>query len=324
LPHKDFSEHSIKPQLLIVHDPTEFDAFQDFPRCSSNNELLNEFLFREHPESELLRIQHLNFVESLKKHVAVKYLSEILGHTNLPIYEKFLRKNPNHMYVHDAIITIPWIPDGYILGNMKREIRSKEPVVLARLADILGLNEIIKIPSELFLEGGDVMPFCYCDKKTFLMGYGPRTSLETLYFLRETLVMDGTIDEIIGFRLAEWRLNIDGCFFPVSNQIIVSNLESILEGILLGRDYTRMINPIEYFKALGFVVVEATREESYLLQACNFVCLDRGKLAAYNMTERINNILRDKGLEVIGIEGDQLVKGNGGPHCMTRPVYKGN
>jgi N-dimethylarginine dimethylaminohydrolase len=322
MPERDFSEYSIKPELLIVHDPTEFDAFQGFSECRGDDDLLGKFLFRERPDAGRAHAQHVKFVESLKKHVEVKYLAEILGNSHLPIYEKFLRKNPNHMYTHDAIITIPWVPDGYILANMRKEIRRNEPAVLAKVAEILGLNEILTIPSHLYLEGGDVMPFCYGGKRALLMGYGPRTSIETLYFLREILVTDGIVDEIVGFKLAEWRLNLDGCFFPVSDRMIVSNPGSMLEGILLGRDYTRQINPIEYFRGLGFVIVEATREESYQLQACNFVCLEKGKLAAYNMTERINNILRDRGLEVIGIEGDQLVKGNGGPHCMTRPVYK--
>lgn len=324
LPDKDLSEHSVKPELLIVHDPTAFDAFQGFSECRGDDDLLGKFLFRERPDADRAHAQHVKFVESLKKHVEVKYLAEILGSSRLPIYETFLRKNPNHMYTHDAIITIPWVPDGYIPANMRKEIRRKERVVLAKVAENLGLKEILTIPSHLYLEGGDVMPLCYGGKRALLMGYGPRTSMGTLYFLRETLVTDGIVDEIVGFKLAEWRLNIDGCFFPVSDRIIVSHVGSILEGILLGRHNVRKISPIDYFKALGFVIIEATRNESYQLQACNFVCLDRGRLAAYNMTNRINNLLRDKGLEVIGIEGDQLVMGNGGPHCMTRPVYKRN
>jgi arginine deiminase len=40
------------------------------------------------------------------------------------------------------------------------------------------------------------------------------------------------------------------------------------------------------------------------------------------MTDRINDLLRGAGLDIIGMDGDELVKGNGGPHCMTRPVYR--
>ncbi|MGB7293636.1 MAG: arginine deiminase family protein [Thermodesulfobacteriota bacterium] len=93
---------------------------------------------------------------------------------------------------------------------------------------------------------------------------------------------------------------------------------------MLSRHSVRKIRPIDYFKEIRFVVIEATRDKSCLVEACNFVCLGQVKLAAYNMTERINNMLRDKGLEIIGIAGDQLVKANGGPRCMTRPVYGNN
>jgi N-dimethylarginine dimethylaminohydrolase len=81
------------------------------------------------------------------------------------------------------------------------------------------------------------------------------------------------------------------------------------------------LDPLPYFKDHGFEIIEATKEESYFQQACNFVCLGTKKLVAYNMTERINEALRTRSFEVIGIEGDELVKGNGGPHCMTRPFY---
>jgi N-dimethylarginine dimethylaminohydrolase len=145
--------------------------------------------------------------------------------------------------------------------------------------------------------------------------------METLFFLRETLIADGLLDEIIGFQLAQWRLNIDGCFFPVSGRVAVAQADSIVHGVVLGRDYTHEISPLEFFRRLGFVIVESDREESYLKQSCNFACLGAGTFVAYAMTDRINNILRAEGLEIIGIEGDELVKGNGGPHCMTRPVY---
>jgi N-dimethylarginine dimethylaminohydrolase len=315
------SEYRVEPRMLIVHDPTDFGAFRDFASATDSEQLLTKFLFREPPDVERLREQHRDFVTALRQHVEVRYLAEILGGSDLRLYETYLRNNPNYLYTHDALVTLPWAPGGYILGNMKEAVRRDEPVVLARVADRLGLKEIIKIPSHLYLEGGDVMPFCCGGKRALLMGYGPRTSKETLFFLRDTLISDGIVDEIVGFQLAEWRLNIDGCFFPVSDGIAVAQPESIVDGVLLGRDYTEKIRPLEFFQRLGFVIVEATREESYFKQACNFVCLGRGAFAAYGITERINNILRAEGLRIIAIAGDELVKGNGGPHCMTRPIY---
>jgi N-dimethylarginine dimethylaminohydrolase len=155
-----------------------------------------------------------------------------------------------------------------------------------------------------------------------LVGYGPRTSEGTLHYLRETLVRDGLVDEIVGIHLAPWRLNIDGCFFPVSGNTIVTNRDSVLDGVVLDGRGTRSIDPFTWFPDHGFGLVEVTREESFFQQVCNFACLGANRVVAYGMNERVNNILRDRGLEVRSVPGDQLVKGNGGPHCMTRPIFR--
>jgi N-dimethylarginine dimethylaminohydrolase len=319
---ENFSEYSVKPELIIVHDPTEFGAFGDFSSVPDDRALLSKFLFRAQPNVDALHAQHAGFVEVLRQNLTVTYLTDILGKSQLPSFRDYFIANANHMFTHDALITLPWIPDGYILANMKKPIRQTEPEVMRKIAELLELKEIMKMPPELYLEGGDVIPFCYDNKKVLLIGYGPRTSLESLYFLRQTLVKERMVDEIIGFKLADWRLNIDGCFFPVSRDLAVSHRESILGGIFLGADYSQEINPLAFFKMLGFAIIEATRDESYYMQACNFVCLGANRFVAYNITDRINAILRTHGLKINGVHGDQLVKGNGGPHCMTRPVYR--
>ena len=317
----NLSEYRIKPELVIVHDPTAFGAFERFPSFAGEK-LLNKFLFRDHPCIEAVQAQHRNFVAELEKRVRVAYLADILLNTHAASYNGHFAVNPNYLFTRDALITVPWIPDGYILGRMRKEPRMGEPAVMETVARLLGLWEIVSIPSNLFLEGGDVIPIVLGGKKVFVMGYGPRTSKETLEFFRRTLVRDGVIDEIIGFEIAPWRLNVDGCFFPLGESIAVAQRDSIVGGVLLGWDYSDEIDPLSHFEQYGFTVIEVTKEESYLQQACNFACLGEGTFIAYNMTERINDALRARGLEIISVPGTELVKGNGGPHCMARPVYK--
>jgi N-dimethylarginine dimethylaminohydrolase len=321
MPFHDLSEHGVTPDLLIVHDPTEFDAFRNFSSARTSDDLLKRFLFRDHAHVEQYHEQHTQFVRTLRTHVQTKYLSELLDQPDLSVHEKFLQDNPNHVFTHDAILTIPWIPKGYFLGNMKMQLRQHEPQILAKVAEKLGLKELVKIPPHHYLEGGDVIPFCDDDKKMLLIGFGPRTSRDTLVFLRDTLIKNGMIDEILGFQLASWRINLDGCFFPVSRDVAVCHRESIIGGVRLQEGDIEEINPLEYLQKSGMQFIEATKEESFRWQACNFVCLGQNRLVAYNMTNRINDILRSHGLVVIGIPGNQLVKGNGGPHCMTRPIY---
>ena len=319
VPSSDQSEHCVEPDLLLVHDPTEFGALDHLP--TDSGQLLQDFLFRDRPDIERFREQHSQLVDALRRHAKVVYLSELLNASEFSGTAYSLRANPNHVYTHDSMITIPWIANGYIPGNMTKDVRRAEPAVLADVAGRLGLTEITRLPPQLYLEGGDVMPFCYAGKRALLIGYGPRTSQESLVYLRDALMQDDLIDEIIGFALAPWRLNLDGCFFPVTDSLAVCHRDSILTGVQLGPDSRRDIKPIEFFEELGFTIVDATREESYMNQACNFVCLGRKTLVAYGMTDRINSVLRGHGLNVISVDGSELVKGNGGPHCMTRPVY---
>jgi len=317
----DMSEHRVTPDLIIVHNPCEFEGFQHFTSANTSDELLEQFLFRDHIDVEHYHDQHTQFVSTLTNHVQTKYLSEILDPTELSSCRASFQNNPNHVFTHDALLTIPWLPNRFILGNMKKPLRRQEAHVLKKMGEKLGLEELVSIPPHLYLEGGDVIPFCYDGKRVLLIGYGPRTSRDTLVLLRETLIKDGKVDEIIGFHLADWRINLDGCFFPVSRNLAVCNPESLVGGMRFQKETVETINPLEYLQKHGMKFIEATKEESYRWQACNFVCLGNNRLIAYNMTERINGILRGHGLEVVSIPGDQLVKGNGGPHCMTRPVY---
>lgn len=318
----DLSEYCVRPKRLLVHDPTIFNAFRRFSSMSSPEELGQRFGFRDFPDVQRLHDQHTQLVTMLNKHVRVTYVSEVLTDSDLRACKEHFTNNPNHLFTRDAMVTIPWVPDGYLLCNMKLPCRRSEPEVLARVAHNLGLREIIKVPPHMFVEGGDIFPLNYDNKRVLLMGYGPRTSLTALLFLRDNLVRDGLIDEIIGIELAPWRINLDGCFFPVSRKLIVCNPESVYDGVRLEKHRSVRISPLDYFAEQGFTMVKATKEESYHMQACNFACLDRDRLVAYGITDRVNNILREHGLEVATFPGDQLVQGNGGPHCMTRPIYK--
>ena len=318
---EDLSEYCVAPELFIVHDPTPFDAFRQFQKITSQAELLTTSLFREQPNAGLLRAQHAAFVDTLRGHVSVAYLADILGASPPSSLASEFSQNPNYVFSHDALVTLPWVPDGFVRASMKQPLRRKEPRLLAKAAEILGLKEILRMPEHLFLEGGDVFPICHSGLRALLLGFGPRTSEQTAFFLRDTLILDGVIDQIIAVRIAPWRLNIDGCFFPVSGNTIVCNPDSVLDGIVIGADYTYPIQPLDFFRELGFSFVEATKDESFFQQACNFACLGSGDLVAYSMTTTINDALRLRGLSIMDVQGSELVKGNGGPHCMTRPIY---
>ena len=78
---------------------------------------------------------------------------------------------------------------------------------------------------------------------------------------------------------------------------------------------------LELLRDLGQEPVDVTREEATALQACNCVCLGGRRVIAYNVCERVADDLRDRDIDVRTVPGGELIKGTGGPRCMTRPLY---
>ncbi len=322
----DESEHAITPARVIVHDPTLYDAF-DGSRARTEGPAA--VLFREEPDAARLADQHARFVSLLEEYVPVVRLGDLVPpeHRNHAVHS--FETNPNFLFTHDALITLPWAPEIWIRGAMREPVRRAETAVVEMVATALALREIV-IEGGGYLEGGDVIPLMTAGRgaepaatRTLLVGHGPRTSAASIPALYRALSAAGLADEVIGIELAPWRLNLDGCLFPVSRDLIVLHRGSILGGVRADRNGAAAVDPVAYLSDRGFRLIEAGREESFDNQACNFFCAGNDTLIAYGMTERINDELRAAGLTVRSFDGSELVKGNGGPHCMTRPLYSG-
>jgi N-dimethylarginine dimethylaminohydrolase len=129
-------------------------------------------------------------------------------------------------------------------------------------------------------------------------------------------------DEIIGVELAEWRINLDGGFLPVAEDVIVADVKSIIGGIHIDARTQQKLDIFEMLRELGMKVINVTPDESVFCQACNCLCLGGRKVIYYDLSDRVYEVLRSHDIEVHRTPGSELVKGRGGPRCMTRPIYK--
>jgi arginine deiminase len=180
---------------------------------------------------------------------------------------------------------------------------------------------LISLPEDLFLEGGDVIPFSREGRRTLLVGHGPRSSREALFFLQQTLIPEHA-DEIIGIELSHYRMNLDGGLVPVCEDVLVAHVASIGKCVLLDAHGSHAIDVLAMFRDLGYRLVESTQEESIYQQACNCLCLGDRKIIYYDLCDRMRRLLEEHDVTVITVEGSELVKGRGGPRCMTRPFYR--
>jgi N-dimethylarginine dimethylaminohydrolase len=309
-------EYEARPRRVLVHDPGATLAFERLSEVPSS-ELERRFLFRAVPDREGFSRQHASLVRALRgAGIEVVYLDQVAR----PEHLARLDENPNHVYTRDSAITLPWLPGRFIRGAMRKPVRRNEPDVMACALSTLGQSEILSMDADLVLEGGDVIPFARDGRRTLLVGCGPRTIRPSLEALREQLI-PAALDELIGVELVAERMNLDGALVPVADDTVLVEPTSILRSWLIDKHGQTPVDVIQLFANAGVEAIEVSRAEATTKQACNCICLGDRTLVMYDLCERVTRELRARGIDVLTVPGTELIKGTGGPRCMTRPIY---
>lgn len=313
---RNLSEHRVAPRAVVVHDPTRWDALRAFDGDMERTR--RHLLFQAVPDPEAYREDLQSFHARLGELVGdVLYLDELVdGATDEPRFAA----NPNHVFARDSAVTLPWAPRHYIPCNMARPIRREEPEVMARALGALGLRPLLELPAGLHLEGGDAIPFAHDGRRCLLMGHGPRTDLATAAYLADRLIPD-RLDEIIAIRVSPRRINLDGAFCPVDEGLAIANLDSLLEARRYDAVGSREVALRRVVGELGLSLIEVSFEDSRARQACNCFCAGNRRVVMYDLCPQVAEAVAKAGLEVTLVPGAELVKGNGGPRCMIRPIY---
>jgi N-dimethylarginine dimethylaminohydrolase len=309
-------EYEAAPRRVLVHDPAATHSFERLSGVPSS-ELERRFLFRAIPDRERFAREHAALVSVLQSvGVEVVYLHDVARREHLAR----LDQNPNHVYTRDSAITLPWLPGCFIRGAMRKPVRRHEPDVMASALSRLGQSEVLAMAPELFLEGGDVIPIAREGKRSLLVGFGPRTVRASLETLRDQL-MPGALDELIGIELVAERMNLDGALVPVSSDTLLVEPTSIVQSWLIDQRGETSVDVIRLLADGGMQPIQVTRAEATTRQACNCVCLGQRKVVMYDLCERVTQALEGRQITVFTIPGAELIKGTGGPRCMTRPIY---
>lgn len=157
---------------------------------------------------------------------------------------------------------------------------------------------------EVEFEGGD---FMYMDEKTAAVGIGARTTPAGAQFVLESMAEIGV--EVIPVKFDPRFCHIDMIFNVVAEKICVACV-SVLPGDFVSR-----------LKAEKWNIIETTPEDVLALLG-NLFAVDEGVVISPRLNQRINGELRALGVRIIEVELDELLKGGGGPHCMTYPLLR--
>jgi len=272
------------------------------------------YLFSDAVDPERFRADHERFVNVLRSEgVNVILLKEILrGHSLLSSAERL----PNLVYVRDtAAVTRA----GYVLARMKSSVRRGETNVVEAALRQLAIPMLMKTRPPATTEGGDLV---FLDDDTLIVGTGNRTNRMALRHLAMTATKSG-LRRLVAIPLPPWVIHLDGTMMVVDRDLAVVHQRSLTSTASIFEDgrLSRRLKFLHFLKTRGMRMVEVTDYERQR-RATNVIAIGPRRVVGYAGNARVKREFSQNGVDLIEIEESELIRGFGGPRCMTMPILR--
>jgi len=271
-------------------------------------------LFGDAIDPERFREDYARFTDTLRSEgVKVNLITELLQpHPGLL---KETERLPNLVYTRDtATIT----PAGYVLTRTKSSIRGGESKVVETALSQLSIPALMRVKPAATMEGGDLI---FLDEETLLVGVGNRTNLQAVQQLMRAGEKSGR--GLLEIPLPSWVLHLDGTMMPIDRDLMIIHLPAFQKaGTLFEiRGSKRRVNLLKLLREREMNLVEVTDYERKR-KATNVIPLGARKAIAYDGNARVRRELLKNGVNLIEIESSELIRGSGGPRCMTAAILR--
>jgi N-dimethylarginine dimethylaminohydrolase len=276
---------------VVMHNPSDEVRFV----TESNKK---EFLFRSPVSKEKIQKEHDSYTQFLRNEGAEVILVQDTV-------------CPNLLFTRDAASVTK---KGALLMRPKFVTRFFEPVYLQKTFESLNIptTEI----THGCCEGGDLV---YLNEDILMIGFGPRTDFDGVLQVKD-LLLEETVKEIIAVPLPDTRVHLDGTVMILNRDLAIMHPESLKFPAKLLREDELVLLP-QFLKDHGFDIIEVTDKEVKNFGPNVFVVKPH-LVVSYSWNTRIISELEERSIEVFPLEGHELVKAAGGPHCMTCPVLR--
>ncbi len=199
---------------------------------------------------------------------------------------------------------------GAVILRMGKELRRGEEAALARRFEELGVPVLAELHGEATAEGGDLL---WLDRRTLAVGQGFRTNAEGLRQLQEILA--GLDVEVLPVPLPYFT-GPAACLHLLS---LISLVDRDLAVV-----YPRLL-PVPFWQTLrdrGFRLVEVPDEE-FPTMGPNVLALAPGRCLMIEGNPLTRRRLEKAGCNVLTYRGREIsLKAEGGPTCLTRPIWR--
>lgn len=259
--------------------------------------------------------------------------------------ELVLKPMPNLYFTRDPFATCG---NGVIINKMYSETRNRETIyadyIFSYHKDYKDVEKLYSRSAPYHIEGGDVLNI---NEKTLAVGISQRTEPEAIDLLAQNIFFhsNSKIEKILAFDIPVCRafMHLDTVFTQIDHDKFT--IHPAILGTLRVYEMTKgnkegEINIKLTEDTLQHVLSKATCEDVKLLQCgagdaiasareqwndgSNTLTLEPGKILVYERNHVTNPFLKKNGLKLLEIPGSELVRGRGGPRCMSMPFERAN
>jgi N-dimethylarginine dimethylaminohydrolase len=244
-------------------------------------------------------------------------VAKVFEKYNVQVFRPDEIQNYNQIFSRDIAFVID---DKFIEANILPD-REREYKAIHNVISQINPDNVIVLPEECHVEGGDVMPW---NEYIFIGTYSgadypdfitARTNTDAVIVLQE--LFPHKIVKSFELRKSntdpkENALHLDCCFQPIGKDKAILHKN----GFLIESEYEWLLN---YFGKEN--VFEVTKEEMYNMNSNVFSISEEVIISEQNFT-RLNSWLRENGFTVEEVPYSEIAKQEGLLRCSTMPLIR--
>ena len=310
--------------------------------CLGNSQELNQVLFEHIVSMSAEEVSEIAISGLSKKDLPEMNRSLSLMDHVYADYPLYINPIPNLYFMRDPAAVLG---QGISINSMHTDARRREPMIIKYIYEYNPLFK--KDDSQIWydhkvpysIEGGDILML---SKETVAIGCSQRTSANGIeHIAKKLFASDNGIKEVLAVQIPPLRafMHLDTVFtmidhdkftiYPgIQDRVRVYSLKPNNNGLKVTAENSLVetlkrslkLPAVDLIQSGGGDPITAAREQWN--DSTNTLAIAPGVVVTYGRNEVSNEVLRQHGIEVLEIDGSELVRGRGGPRCMSMPLVR--